>query len=578
MTLFLEVDMNKKDVIRLLEKIAVYMELNLENPFKVSAYRKAAASLETDGRTLDEIPDFSALKGIGKGTNEVIAEFVETGESTVLKELENKVPNGLIRMLKLPTLGPKKIAKIHDTLSISTLEDLKAACEEQKVSALPGFGKKTEENILKSIETVLNRPERYPISRILKFKKVITDIIDQIPGVERYDMTGSGRRTKETSRDLDFIVKVEDYELFTETMVNQSFVTDVVARGDKKLSVEIEHDFDEINVDFRFVNGEEYISTLQHFTGSKDHNVKMRQIAKARGEKISEYGVETPDGVKTFDSEEDFYKYFDLLYIPPAMRETGKETDIDVAEIVKPEDIKGDLHMHTVYSDGAYSVRDMVEAARKIGYDYIVITDHSKSLRVANGLSDERLLEQLAEIRAIDKEYDDIDVYSGIEMDILADGTLDYSDEILKQLDYVIAAIHSSFQQSEEDIMHRLKSAMDNQYVRHIAHPTGRLIGVRDGYKVNMEELFQYAKQTNTILEINANPQRLDLSSDVIANRDVMFTVNTDAHHTDHFDFMKYGVATLQKAFVKKSQVLNTLTREEFKAFINKSKQSDINE
>lgn len=578
MALFLEVDMNKKDVIRLLEKIAVYMELNLENPFKVSAYRKAAGSLETDGRTLDEIPNFSELKGIGKGTNEVITEFVETGESTVLKELEDKVPSGLIRMLKLPTLGPKKIAKIHDALGISTLEDLKAACEEQKVSALPGFGKKTEENILKSIETVLNRPERYPISRILKFKKIITDVIDTIPGVERYDMTGSGRRSKETSRDLDFIVKVDDYELFTETMVSKSFVTDIVARGDKKLSVEIEHEFEEINVDFRFVSGEEYISTLQHFTGSKDHNVKMRQIAKARGEKISEYGVETPDGVKTFDSEEEFYNYFDLPYIPPAMRETGKETDIDVAEIVKPEDVKGDLHMHTVYSDGAYSVRDMVEAARAIGYEYIVITDHSKSLRVANGLNDERLLEQLAEIRAIDKEYSDIDVYSGTEMDILADGTLDYSDEILEQLDYVIAAIHSSFQQSEEDIMHRLKSAMDNPYVRHIAHPTGRLIGVRDGYKVNMDELFEYAKQTNTVLEINANPQRLDLSSDVIANRDVMFTVNTDAHHTDHFDFMKYGVATLQKAFVKKSQVLNTLTREEFKAFINKSKQSDINE
>ena len=578
MALFLEVGMNKKDVIRLLEKIAVYMELNLENPFKVSAYRKAAAALETDGRTLDEIPDFSELKGIGKGTNEVIREFVDTGQSTVLKELEDKVPDGLIRMLKLPTLGPKKIAKIHDALGVTTLEDLKAACEAEKVSALSGFGKKTEENILKSIETVLNRPERYPISRILKFRKVITDVIDTIPGVERYDMTGSGRRTKETSRDLDFIVKVEDYELFTKTMINQSFVTDIVAQGDKKLSVEIEHDFDEINVDFRFVNGEEYISTLQHFTGSKDHNVKMRQIAKARGEKISEYGVETPDGVTTFDSEEAFYNYFDLPYIPPSMRETGKETDIDVSEIVKPEDIKGDLHMHTVYSDGAYSVRDMVEAARAIGYDYIVITDHSKSLRVANGLSEERLLEQLAEIREINSEYDDIDVYSGTEMDILADGTLDYSDEILSQLDYVIAAIHSSFQQSEEEIMHRLKSAMDNPYVRHIAHPTGRIIGVRDGYQVNMDELFRYAKETNTILEINANPQRLDLSSDVIANRDVMFTVNTDAHHIDHLEFMKYGVATLQKAFVKKSQVLNTRTREEFKAFINKSKQSDINE
>ena len=570
--------MNKKDVIRLLEKIAVYMELNLENPFKVSAYRKAAASLETDGRTLDEIPDFSDLKGIGKGTNEVITEFVRTGESSVLKELEDKVPNGLIRMLKLPTLGPKKIAKIHDALGISTLEDLKAACEKQEVSALPGFGKKTEENILKSIETVLNRPERYPIARVLKFQKIITDVIDTIPGVERCDMTGSGRRTKETSRDLDFIVKVEDYERFTEIMVSQDFVTDIVARGDKKLSIEIEHDFDEINVDFRFVNGEEYISTLQHFTGSKEHNVKMRQIAKARGEKISEYGVETPDGVKTFNSEEEFYNYFDLPYIPPAMRETGRETDIDVNEIVTAEDIKGDLHMHTVYSDGAYSVRDMVEAARAKGYEYIVITDHSKSLRVANGLSDERLLEQLAEIRAIDREYDDIDVYSGTEMDILSDGTLDYSDDILKQLDYVIAAIHSSFQQPEADIMKRLKSAMDNPYVRHIAHPTGRLIGVRDGYPVNMDELFDYAKQTNTVLEINASPQRLDLSSDVIANRDVMFTVNTDAHHTDHLDFMKYGVATLQKAFVKKSQVLNALTREEFKAFINKSKKSDINE
>ena len=570
--------MTKKDVIRLLEKIAVYMELNLENPFKVSAYRKAAAALETDGRTLDEISDFSELKGIGKGTNDVITEFVQTGKSSVLKDLTDKVPPGLIRMLKLPTLGPKKIAKIHDALGIDTLEGLKAACENNEVSALSGFGKKTEENILKSIETVLNRPERYPINRILKFKQVITDVIDTIPGVERYDMTGSGRRTKETSRDLDFIVKVEDYQLFTQTMIEQNFVTEIVSQGDKKLSLEIEHDFDKINVDFRFVNGDEYISTLQHFTGSKEHNVKMRQIAKSRGEKISEYGVETPDGLKTFQSEEEFYHYFDLPYIPPAMRETGKETDIDISGIVSLSDIKGDLHMHTVYSDGANSIRDMVEAAREKNYSYIVITDHSKSLRVANGLSDERLLEQLEEIRAIDQEYDDIDVYSGTEMDILADGTLDYSDEILSQLDYVIAAIHSSFQQSEEDIMHRLKTAMDNPYVRHIAHPTGRLIGVRDGYPVNMEELFDYAEKTNTILEINANPQRLDLSSDAIVNQNVMFTVNTDAHHTDHLDFMHYGVSTLQKGFVKTSQVLNTLSREEFKAYINKDKQSDINE
>lgn len=578
MALFSEVDMTKKDIIRLLEKIAVYMELNLENPFKVSAYRKAAASIETDERSLDKIQDFSELKGVGKGTNDVITEFINTGESTVLKELEQKVPAGLIRMLKLPTLGPKKIAKIHDALGIDTLEGLKAACENNEISALSGFGKKTEENILKSIDTVLNRPERYPISRILKFQQMITKVIDAVPGVERYDMTGSGRRVKETSRDLDFIVKVDDYKVFTETMLSQPFVTDVVSKGDKKLSLEIEHDFDKINVDFRFVNGDEYISTLQHFTGSKEHNVKMRQIAKNRGEKISEYGVDTPDGVKTFESEKDFYNYFDLPYIPPAMRETGQETEIDVSEIISLQDIKGDVHMHTTASDGAHSIREMVEAARSKGYSYIVITDHSESLRVANGLSEERLLKQLEEIKAIDQEYDDIDVYSGTEMDILADGTLDYPDEVLQQLDYVIAAIHSSFQQSEADIMHRLKTAMDHPYVRHIAHPTGRLIGVREGYKVNMEELLDYAASTGTILEINANPQRLDLSSDVIKGQDLMFTVNTDAHHIDHLDFMHYGVATLQKGFIKKSQVLNAMTRAEFKAFINKRKKSDINE
>lgn len=578
MALFLEETMVKKDVIRLLETIAVYMELNLENGFKVSAYRKAAAALESDERTLKEIDDVSSIKGIGKGTSAVINEFIESGQSTVLKELEDKVPTGLVRMLKIPNLGPKRIAKIHEALGIDSLEALKKACQNNEISSMPGFGKKTEENILKSIDLVLSRPERYPIDKILKFKSLITKTIDEMDQDVQYDMAGSSRRLKETSRDLDFIVKTNDIEGFTNHILQADYVSGVVSRGDKKLSIEIEHDFDKINVDFRIVQDDEYISTLQHFTGSKDHNVKMRQIAKARGEKISEYGVETKDGLKTFKSEAAFYDYFDLPYIPPSMRETGKETEIDISEIISEDDINGDLHMHTIASDGANSIVEMVEKAREKNYSYIVITDHSKSLIVANGLSEARLLAQVEEIKKINAQYDDIDVYSGIEMDILADGRLDYDDEILQQLDYVIAAIHSSFQQSEEEIMKRLKNAMDNPYVRHIAHPTGRLIGQRSGYPVNMEALFEYAKKTGTVLEINANPKRLDLSSAVISNKDNLFTVNTDAHHTDHFDFMKYGVATLQKGFVHKSQVINTMSRQAFKDFINKGKQSDINE
>ncbi|SOC39069.1 DNA polymerase/3'-5' exonuclease PolX [Salinicoccus kekensis] len=564
--------MTKKDIIRLLENIATYMELSLENPFKVSAYRKAAQSLETDPRSLSEIDKFIDIKGIGKGVNEVIVEYVEKGESTVFKELQESVPAGLVQMTKIPTLGPKKIAKIYKELGIDTLEGLKNACENEEISALSGFGKKTEENISKAIDDILIRPERYAINQILKFREIIESHLSESEHVERFDVAGSARRMKETSRDIDYIVISKDPQAFTEEITEADFVKETVVSGDKKLSIIIEDDLQEINVDFRFVTEAEYYSTLHHFTGSKEHNVKMRQIAKKRDEKISEYGVEKDGETVTFDSEADFYNHFGLEYIPPAMRETGEETELDVGDIVTLEDIKGDIHMHTVYSDGAFSIREMVEACIEKGYGYIVITDHSKSLRVANGLDEKRLIAQLEEIRAINEEYDEIDVYSGTEMDILKDGTLDYSDDILKELDYVIAAIHSSFQQTEEEIMHRLESACRNPYVRHIAHPTGRLIGRREGYPIDMDRLISLAAETGTALEVNANPMRLDLSAEAIRHKDVMLSVNTDAHHTDHLDFMKYGVATLQKGLIRKDQVINTMTREDFREFINKQK------
>lgn len=564
--------MTKKDLIQLLETIATYMELSLENPFKISAYRKAAAALESDSRTLDEIEIFTDIKGIGKGVNDVIVEFVETGESVVLKDLKESVPNGLIRMLKIPSLGPKKIAKVHKELGVTSIEGLKEACIKNEVSALSGFGKKTEEKLISAIDDLLTRPERYPIEAVLHFRELVENYLNESPLVEKFSVAGSARRMKETSRDIDYITIVNDVKRFTDSFTAQPFVKSTVARGEKKLSVIITLDYEEINVDFRFVAPDEYASTLHHFTGSKDHNVKMRQIAKARGEKISEYGVEKDGSILTFDTETDFYNHFNLNFIPPAMRESGEETDLDINKIVTLEDIKGDIHMHTTYSDGAFSIREMVEACINKGYEYIVITDHSKSLRVANGLYENRLLKQIEEVKQLDSEYKEIDIYSGTEMDILKDGSLDYSDDILKELDYVIAAIHSSFQQSEEEIMHRLESACRNPYVRHIAHPTGRLIGKRDGYSVDMDRLLKTAKETNTALEVNANPRRLDLSADVIRHQDVMLTVNTDAHHIDHLEFMKYGTATLQKGLIKKSQVINTMDRETFKAFVNSKK------
>src|SRR5699024_2945174 len=280
MALFLEAVMTKKDIIVLLETIATYMELSLENPFKVSAYRKAAASIEADGRSLAEIEDFSAIKGIGKGVNEVIVEYRSTGRSTVLDDLKSSVPGGLVRMLKIPTLGPKKIVKIHNELGITGMEELKEACENKEVSALSGFGAKTEENISKAIDEILTRPERYPIDRIISFRTAVEDVLDDMGTVRKYDVAGSGRRFRETSRDLDYIIEVTDVAEFTEKFLESPFIKETVAQGEKKLSVIIENDMDEINVDIRFVTADEYFTTLHHFTGSKDHNVKMRQIAK----------------------------------------------------------------------------------------------------------------------------------------------------------------------------------------------------------------------------------------------------------------------------------------------------------
>ncbi|MFO1443955.1 DNA polymerase/3'-5' exonuclease PolX [Bacillus sp. Bva_UNVM-123] len=570
--------MSKKDIVRHLETIAIYMELKGENPFKIAAYRKAAAALEATEDQLVELSDLTKLQGIGKGTAAVIEEFMKEGSSDVLNELKVEVPKGLIPLLQLPGLGGKKIAKLYKELGIENAKDLKEACLKGNVQALAGFGKKSEEKILGALENARMRPERLPLSFMLPIAKEIESALAKIAEIEKFSRAGSLRRMRETIKDLDFIIATKNPAHVKEKLLKLPRIKEVIAAGETKVSIVLEHNYD-ISVDFRLVRPQEFATTLHHFTGSKEHNVKMRQLAKERGEKISEYGVENIETGKviTFESEAPFYAHFGLPLIPPEMREDGKEVEEFTPEmdLISLEDIQGDLHMHTTWSDGASSIEDMVEACREKGYKYMAITDHSQYLTVANGLTPERLRQQKEEIRRLNERYDDITILSGVEMDILPDGTLDYEDELLAEMDIVIASIHSAFSQPKEKIMSRLKTALQNPHVDIIAHPTGRKIGIRDGYEVDINMLIELAKETNTALELNANPNRLDLSAQHIRQAQeagVKIVINTDAHKRSTLHHMSIGVSVAKKGWIKKDTVINALNTEELFDFLQHKK------
>ena len=571
-------EVNKKDLIRLLETIGVYMELKGENPFKVSAFRKAASALEFDDRSLSDIGDFTKLSGIGKGTAAVIEEYINEGTSTVLKELKEEVPKGLIPLLQLPGLGGKKIAKLHKELGIEDVTTLEEACKAGKVQALAGFGKKTEEKILSAIANVGSRPDRLPLAYMLPIAQQIEEKLAELPEIHKFSRAGSLRRVRETVKDLDFIISSEQPEKVKQFLLELPNIKETIGAGDTKVSLVFGLDYD-VSVDFRIVKPEEFITTLHHFTGSKDHNVRMRQLAKERGEKISEYGVENVETgeILTFSSEEEFFKHFDLPFIPPEIREDGKEVEDYSAneDFIQLSDIKGDLHMHSTWSDGAHSIEEMVEACIAKGYKYMAITDHSQYLKVANGLTRERLLQQKEEIKKLNEKYEDILILSGVEMDILPDGTLDYEDDLLADMDFVIASIHSAFSQPREKIMERLSSALKNAHVDLIAHPTGRKIGRREGYDVDIDMLIELAKETNTALELNANPNRLDLKAEYLRKAQdagVKIFINTDAHKKETLSHMGVGVSTAKKGWIKKSSVINALEPKDLLEFLHNRK------
>lgn len=565
--------MNKNQVVQVLEKIAIYLELQGANSFKISAYRKAGAALENDPRSMEEIEDVTVLKGIGKGTAAVITELLETGKSSELELLQQQVPKGLPPLLKIPGLGGKKIAKLYAELGIDSAESLKLACEEGKVQQLAGFAKKTEEKILKELETFGKRSETHPVWQLETVVNDIDAILQTVAEIEQFSVAGSFRRVKESSKDVDYMIATNNPAAVKEQILAKVQAEEIVAAGDTKISVILAGD-DAPSVDFRIVEPIQYATALHHFTGSKEHNVRLRQIAKDRQEKISEYGVEQADGtVLTFQTEEAFFNHFDLPFIPPTLRTgtTEFERYADIGNLVTIEDIRADLHMHTTWSDGAHTVEEMGNALIEKGYDYAVITDHSHYLKVANGLTPERLMEQAKEIDAFNKQGKDFKLLRGTEMDILPDGSLDFSDEVLADLDFVIASIHSSFTQPQEQIMERLHNAMKNPHVDMIAHPTGRVIHQRDGYNPNMEQLIAWAKQYNKILELNANPYRLDLCVahlEMAAKAGVPVAINTDAHAIEQLRYMEIGTKYAQKAWLYKDMIVNTWSFEKFTSFL----------
>ena len=563
-----------QDAIRHLERISVYLEVKGENPFKINAFRKAASLLEAAELDFMAIEDFTAMKGIGKGTATVLEEFRETGTSTALTELEQQVPEGLIALLKIPGLGGKKLAKLHE-VGVIDADSFAEKLADGTVEAMPGFGKKTVEKYSKALETFETRPERLPYGVMRKSVSELERTLAGIDQIIRFEVGGSFRRAEETCKDLDFIISTDQPKEVKAQLLEIEQIDEIIAAGETKVSIVLKRDDAYIAVDFRLVDDLAFASTLHHFTGSKDHNVRMRQLAKERGESISEYGVETKDGLFQPKTEQELFARYDLPFIPPELRAGRLEFEADLDKLIQEADIKADVHMHTTWSDGTLSVDELVDACAARGYSWMAITDHSKYMKFVNGLTEERLRKQRVEIEAARQKHPEMTILCGVEMDILPDGSLDYEDEFLQEMDYVIASIHSKFDQTEEEIMQRLENACRNPYVSLIAHPTGRIIGRRDGYAVNIDRLVELAAETGTALEMNANPGRFDLTASSLAKAKaagVKIMINTDTHRPEMLEDMKLGVLHARKAYLEPSDVINTWTAKEARAFFDRKR------
>ncbi|MEK6589913.1 MAG: DNA polymerase/3'-5' exonuclease PolX [Nitrospinota bacterium] len=567
--------MKNLEIAQIFDRMADILEFKGENRFKVNAYRRASRVI---GSIADDIEDLyregrlMEIPGVGSGIAEKIAEYLDTGKMGKYEEALEGVGEGLIRLIEIPGIGPSTLRMVYEELGIKDIQGLEKAATEEKLRELKGMGEKKEENILRGIRLFKESQKRIPIGIALPLVKEIIDSLKKKTGLEEIEPAGSLRRMKETVGDIDILATGSHGREIISSFVALPLVKEVLASGETKGSIIAEGN---VQVDLRVVERGSFGAALQYFTGSKLHNIHLREMAKKLGLKISEYGIFRGDKKIGGEREEEIYSALGLDWIPPELREDRGEIeaarDKNLPHLVSIGDIKGDFHVHTNWSDGSDSIEDMVKKAKEIGYEYIAITDHSKSTKIANGLTEERLSRQIKEIRELSKKIKGIKVLAGTEMDIRTDGTLDFPDRLLKELDIVVAAIHIGFKEDEETITGRLISAMKNPYVTIIAHPTGRLISSREPYKVNIKKVFEAAAETGTVLEINAYYDRLDLNDvycQMAKEMGVKMAVDTDAHHTSQLSMMEYGIGVARRGWLEKDNLINTMGYAELKKWL----------
>ncbi len=567
--------MRNLEISFIFNQIADLLEIQGANPFRVRAYRRAATNIEGLADNIETLALNGTLRnvpGIGEDLANKIDEYVRGGKIEFHENLKQEVPLGLVKMIEIPSVGPKTAKQIYDQFKIQTIEELEALCKTDKLLSVPGFKQKTIENILRGIDVFRRRRGNYLLGKTIPIATQLCRYLES--SAERVAYAGSLRRMKEVVHDVDILAASKDLEKTMKAFLSMPFIESVLAQGGTKASVRVQ---DDLQVDLRVVEPKCWGAAMHYFTGSKAHNIRMRERAIKQGLKLNEYGLfDAEDKYVAGVDEVEIFEKLGLPYIPPVLREDWGEMEAaaqgKLPSIVQLDDIRGDLHMHTTWSDGKYSTEEMVEAARKRGYKYVAITDHSKSLGVAGGLSDADLMKHTAECRALDAKYSDIRVLAGTEVDIRQDGTLDYSDELLAQLDFVVASVHSGFKQNKAELTMRVVRAMQNPYVRVIGHPTGRLLGDRDPYDLDFDEVMKEAARTRTCLEVNSNFHRLDLN-DMHCRKaremGVHVIINTDSHNYDDLLNLPYGVATAQRGWIEKDRVLNAQPVEEMLAFKN---------
>ncbi|WP_340105280.1 DNA polymerase/3'-5' exonuclease PolX [Rhodohalobacter sp. 8-1] len=570
---------HNSDVSEILREVADLLEIEGRNEFRVRAYRNAAQSVENLSKDITELvnegEDLTEMSDIGESIAEKIEEIVKTGSLEQLQEIRDRTPEDLAELLNIEGLGPEKVSDLHEELGIDSTEDLKEALDNDEVRELEGFGKKTEEKIEKNIEHELNEA-RTRLDRAEEYAEPLVEYLGELDAIDDITVAGSYRRKKETVGDLDILVTCSDSEAVMDHFTKFEDVADVIAKGDTKSSVRLKND---LQVDLRVLEKESYGSALVYFTGSKSHNIELRERALDYDLKINEYGVfpEGEDESVAGAAEEEVYKAVDLPFIPPEIRENRGEIDAarndELPNLIEIEDIRGDIHTHTNATDGSNSIEEMARSAVKLGYEYIAITDHSQRVTVANGLNEDELREHMEEIEAVNDKFDNIEILKGIEVDILEDGTLDLSDDVLSELDIVIGSVHYKFDLSRDKQTDRYLKALDNPNIHIVGHPTVREINSRDPMDVDLDAVFSKALENGVHMELNASPRRLDLNDKHCKTAKEMglkIVINTDAHSTGELHKIKYGIYQARRAWLEKDDVINTRSLDELREILKR--------